>query len=65
MPTPKDITNDLSRLHRKPLPRAPIKAQEPAFPGMRKMAFDPILWLTLALLAGTLISQLILPFWRW
>jgi hypothetical protein len=64
MPSPKDITGDLSRMHRKPLNKRGMEPDQSGRIAFRKMAFDPLLWLTLLLLAVTISCQLGLLIWK-
>ncbi len=71
MPSPRDITGDLARLHKRPLagrpatprpakPRTPRSGRRAPLPGLRTMAFDPVLWLAVGLLTAVLACQFIL-----
>lgn len=67
MPSPRDLTRDLGRIRRGSLrsSEAPPTPSPEALPAQRSLAFDPLLGLTLLLLALGVAVQFSLILWMW
>lgn len=63
MPSPRDITGDLVRMrNRQPLAESPRPVRRTSIP-TRPMAFDPVLWISSAVILLGLAMQGAFMFW--
>lgn len=65
MPSPRDITGELTRLPKDRLKSSVAIKEKPAELPLRAMAFDPVIWLTGFLLLGAISIQFALIIWMW